>query len=148
MFRLASYERNEFVSHKNGRHEELLIIGVGHRTGERVEDGGHVVTDFRIAGQQPDVFVNAGRSRVIVARPNVDIAFDRPSFFSDDECELDMGFQTFDTVGNVQNFFFCARPDTDPEGYYGVFFGDNRGIKDISLAPINGIIPMRIEEVN
>ena len=86
------------------RHQQPAIASRARRAGQLVEHGGHVAADVGIAGQQPQVLVEPGGARVVVARPDVGVASDRSLFLADDERELDVRLQALDSVRDVHAF--------------------------------------------
>ena len=64
----------ELAAHVTRRDQQRVVVVGTAVAGEVVEELGHVVAHRRIAGEEPDVFVEARRPRVVVARADVAVA--------------------------------------------------------------------------
>ena len=116
MLRLAANELDEAPPHRHRGHEQLAVLGVGDHPGQRVEDGGDVVADRLVAGQQPDVLVDPGRSRVVVPGADVRVAPHAVRLVAHDEGELDVGLEPLHPVGHVHAFLLEEVAPRDVRG--------------------------------
>jgi hypothetical protein len=91
----------EAVAHVDRRHQHLAIgleVGVARQVVEQV---GHVLAQFRVAGQEAQVGVDARRVRVVVPRADVHVAADPVGFVAHDQHRLAVGLEADEAVGHV-----------------------------------------------
>ena len=85
---------------------------LARQPGQVVEQVGHVRAELGPAGQQPDVDVQAGRLRVVVAGPDVDVAAQPGALATDDERGLGVRLEPDQPVHDVRpGTLELARPD-------------------------------------
>ena len=73
--------------------------------GEVVEQVGEIGAEVVVGRQQPDVFVEVGGLRVVVAGTEVAVAADAVGLLADDEQHLGVGLQPDEPVDDVHAGF-------------------------------------------
>ena len=97
--------------HVERRHHQFFQAGITSQACERVEHGCHFLGQLRFAGEQTEVGINAGSTRVIIARAEMDIVPEAIGVAPDDEERFAMCLQADHTVDDVgAGFFQAPRP--------------------------------------
>ena len=78
-------QADELGSHVHRCDDQRLELRGARPAGQEVEQGDDVARDCRVRGQQPDVFVEPGRARVIVPRADVSVGADTALLLADHE---------------------------------------------------------------
>ena len=84
------------------RDEQPAERPLARQAGQDVEQVRDVRADLRAAGQQPEVHVQAGRLRVVVAGPDVDVAAQAGALAPDDERGLAVRLEADQAVDDVR----------------------------------------------
>jgi hypothetical protein len=95
---LAADELEQALVQPEGSLHEALELACSAEAGELLEDRVHVLADRRIAAHQAEVGVLPGGLRVVVSRPQVDVAPEPAVFAPDDQERLRMGLEPHDAV--------------------------------------------------
>ena len=98
---LAVDELEEPRSQAVRRDEQAAELALAGQAGQDVEQVRDVGAELRPAGQQPEVRVEPGGLRVVVAGPDVDVAAEPGSLASNDESDLGVGLQADEAVHDV-----------------------------------------------
>ncbi len=109
---LALDEVEEPAAQAVRRDEQPPERALARQSGQDVEQVGDVRAQLGATGQQPEVHVQAGRPRVVVAGPDVDVAAQPGTLAPDDERGLGVGLEPDQAVDHVgAGAFQLARPD-------------------------------------
>ena len=110
--RLALDQLQEARAERDRRHEEAPELALAREAGQDVEQVGDVRAELRAAGEQPEVHVQAGRPRVVVAGADVDVAPEAAAFAPHDERDLRVGLEADEPVDDVRaRLLELAGPD-------------------------------------
>ena len=94
-----------------GRDEEHAVADGAAVAGEVVEQLGELGTELGIGGEQPEVLVERGGLRVVVAGADVAVATDAVVLLTHDEEDLGVGLEADEAVHHVHaRLFEHARP--------------------------------------
>ena len=94
------------------RDEQPAELALAGEAGEDVEQVGDVGAELGPARQQPEVRVEAGRLRVVVAGADVDVAAQPGALAPDDQGHLGVGLEPDEAVHDVgAGLLQLARPD-------------------------------------
>ena len=99
---LAIDELQEARAQAVRRDEQPAERPLAREAGQDVEQVRHVRADLRAAGQQPEVHVQAGGLRVVVAGPDVDVAAQAGPLATDDERGLAVRLEADQPVDDVR----------------------------------------------
>ena len=83
------------------RDEQAPEFALAREPGQDVEQVGHVGPELRAAGQQPEVRVEAGGLRVVVAGPDVDVAAEPGALAPHDQRDLAVGLEPNEAVDDM-----------------------------------------------
>ena len=92
---------DEPVAQTSGSHEQAAEAGAWGVAGELVEQGGQVLGDVAVAGQQPQVLVAAGGLGVVVAGADVAVAAQAVGLLAHDEQQLAVRLEADHAVDDV-----------------------------------------------
>ncbi len=94
-----------------GRHEERAVVVGAAVSGEVIEQLRRIGTDVGVAREDPEVFVDPGRLRVVVARADVAVPTEPVAVVTNDEHDLGVRLQTDHAVDDVHaGAFELPRP--------------------------------------
>ena len=97
----ASGRPSRCASISVGRDQQRAVGRLARVAGERVEQVGEVGADHRVGGQHPDVLVQPGRLRVVVARADVAVPHDLAVLLAHHQCGLAVGLEADQAVDDV-----------------------------------------------
>ena len=91
----------EARAQRAGRHDQATVRVLAGEPGQVVEQLAEVRADLGVAGQEPEVLVQPGGGRVVVAGADVGVAAQTVRLVPDDERALGVGLQAHDAVDDV-----------------------------------------------
>ena len=101
MRRLAIDHPQHPLPHVRRRHQQPAVLRATRIPRERVEQVADVRADRLVAGEEPDVRVDARGAGVVVARPDVHIAPDAVMLLADHERRLGVRLEAGETIDHV-----------------------------------------------
>src|SRR5689334_4751246 len=106
MFDLAIDQRADPLSQIDRRNKQPTIFNLFGISSQIIEELGSIGAEVVIGGEQPQVCVDAGGRRVVVAGGHVYIAAKRFTFATDYQRELTVSLKSYQSVHHVNAYPF------------------------------------------
>lgn len=100
-----------------GGHQEFIKMGGFRHAGQNIKKGGNLGSKGRASRQEAQVGIKAGCPGMIIAGTEMEIGLEVSLFAPDDQKDFAMGFESDQTVDDVDSGFFHFTGPGDVIGF-------------------------------
>ena len=106
MIDLASDEKLKSIAQIDRCHQYFAIVALGGVACQIIKKIGDIGSDIIVAGKKPYISLQMSSQRIVVARTQVHIAFDRVALFAHHQRHLAVDLETHQTIDDMHALGF------------------------------------------